>query len=357
MGELAPWLLGPVVTPTQLAVELAKVTAAYTAVIAKAAEESNLLLQWELENLKFEMETSIAEAAGKLSWAPSPQVAPVEYVLPSEVGFVSKEFGPTEDVIIKNVAGAKPRKRGITIKGGRNIRMIGVNVDLSLAGATKTETVVRCEKMAEFFVEGGRFDAGGADLDVFDPNGTVGEPCKKLILQNNWIGGGVSTEESPIHSDGIQPQGNTGLIAVDSCTFQNGYQQGFYSLANKLAGPVLMRRVNAKPPAGVEDFTGFTFWMDALAYVARFHKVYCNPGPHRSFMTQTIRPWEGLEEGGKPIGMITTDGGLTGHFSRLYTKLHGSFIKGDPPTGDYCGRETTLGEGYVSRGYANLAQT
>lgn len=295
-------------------------------------------------------------ALNKYRYRPPAQVNPTVVNVPAGAGFFSHTFGGEEDGLV--VLPATPRKRGININGGRHIRVIGGEIDLTGAvePASKESPVRAGTVTGSFTLEGVLINVGGMNLDAINIGGSSKAPfayfpdvyilgCRVFNLKGN---------SGTTHSDLVQPQASIGKLYIDKLSGHELEYQGLFLSNEKPMTELLLDRIDLTYQPNEVDPITYALWLAAGAQApipTKLTEVFIEPRAGQTLIDSTVWPKAGQVNGsGEAIGAESSDGGLTAHWPAR-TLINGSVAKGVPPGGDFV-TALQCGIGYVSPGYS-----
>jgi hypothetical protein len=288
----------------------------------------------------------------KYRYRPPAQVEPTVVNVPAGTTFFSHTFGEAEDGLV--VLPGTTRKRGISINGGRNVRVVGGEINLT--GGNLTESLVRAGTVSgSIAVEGLLLNGGGADVDVLDLGGSSKSPW--TFAPDVYILGcrasNVSGTSATTHSDLFQAQTSIRNLYIDKLTGLELQYQGLFLSNEKPMTALHLDRVNLGYKPNEIDPTTYLLWLAAGSQApvpTRLNEVFIATRSGQSLITSAAWPKAGQVNGsGEAIGMESSDGGLTGHWPAR-TLIEGHVTAGAPPSGDFV-KAADCGIGYVSPGY------
>lgn len=282
-----------------------------------------------------------------LRYPPPTQVAPTTSEVPANENFYGPTFGAEEDVIVKLPAAAI-RKRGIEVKGGRNIRIIGGTVQAKDA----TQSAIRIKECTgSVFMEGVRVNVAGFNVDGVDIGGNTSGSLKPDVYMQNCRLEGTHGTAATTHADAYQPQAAISNLYVDKVSVRAQYQ-GFFIRPQFAITSAHLNRMDFAYEAGGDPVT-YLLWLASESetpYPVFLSEVYVEPRATQNLIEHAVWPKTGQKNGSEVlIGAETSDAGATAHWPEA-EKVTGFVTRGTPPEGEFV-PTTAAGFGYVSPGY------
>jgi hypothetical protein len=192
-----------------------------------------------------------------LSWAP-PELEDPEVV---EITQDDADLKLDKDTDYELVMPDEPLERGLSVYGGRNVVLVGGEINLPDSGEDEQSGLRGLylrDQTGTVHIEGLKIDGEGLGegINLDQREGAV------VQLQNIWVGE-VFGEVEGHHGDLIQSWAGPAELRVDGLTGSTGYQ-GFFLLPQQFGDqppPELfdLRRVDI---AGAEDTSAYLLWRD-----------------------------------------------------------------------------------------------
>lgn len=282
----------------------------------------------------------------KLRWAPPELVNPVTVNVPVTGGWLNLDTSKDYRLVMPD----SPVVKGFTIYGGRNVVLIGGEIDIPWQGSGQLPESARRglfihDNQGTVHIEGLLIhgDDLGEGIQISAPRSIV-------QIQNVRIWGIHARDQvnfSDGHPDLIQVWGSVGELRIDKLTGSSDYQGLFLKADyNGPIGRVDVSRVNihGNPTAR------YLFWMtdNGGAYPAvSLRDAYLEPAPGRS-LGKTV--WPDVGDRTNPATVQFDSGVGTSVASWPTLPVNGYISQGSPPNGDFVAAGA-VGRSYRSPGY------
>jgi hypothetical protein len=286
----------------------------------------------------------------------------------------------TTDVVIQYpTSGPRTSFSNTQVANCRSLRIIGGK---HLINATSTATPLRLFARESIYMEGFEIDGQGANADCWNGGGGT-QP--DLYFVNCWFHN-VQGTQATVHADAIQPQTATGVIHMDRCSMESGYQVLYLPpLDGPIAGMIASRcdlRFRAGGPANSVAFwpthddqllrsaaNPTAVWNPSQVYPVELTEFYVQPHAGGTLVTCLFPgPSTGWADGSQTqtstinnVVCGSVDAGF-GDGSRTWpasVKVTGRVRSGVPAPGPVASggfwKAGNVGIGYVSPGYQTTA--
>ncbi|MGJ3239841.1 MAG: putative Ig domain-containing protein [Anaerolineae bacterium] len=247
-----------------------------------------------------------------------------------------------------------PVTEALRLQGGRNIVLIGGEIDIPYQGSNPTRSSRTGIKIKDstgtVHIEGvwiyGEDLSEGIQIDA--PDAIV--QIQNVRIEDIRARDQVNFTDN--HPDLIQPYGNVVELRVDHFTGATDYQ-GFMLKAdfNGSLGTVDISNANiiARPTAR------YLIWFSNVnnAGDVTFENVYLDlPSGRHGSLGNAVWPRERASYPNQAQVIDTSDGSGVTWPAEMRPRIHGYILEGTPPQGDYV-RQDQVGIGYVPVGYSD----
>lgn len=278
-------------------------------------------------------------------------------------------LGANEDAVLR-FTGGEPLRYPLHIQGGRNVRVVGLEVALEtqpgcavgqlnngpLPGGGRAPNIhprvpggmaLNVAQSGTTFIEGARIDVSGHEADCVvnrSPDGYANASAREtrhIVLQNSACMGNEGLGNSPIGNDGVHGDlfQNQGVDILNTLTIENvshrTAQEGIVLQGNSGfngAKKLTVRRFDYAVDTRFVADDRFESWGGAIAAsadTASFESVYLAPYPGGS---TPLVAWQNRYWGPRTVGSVTAMSGL---------------FAGSPPSGAFA-PWSSLGRNYTS---------
>ncbi len=309
----------------------------------------------------------VAEPARRenlLSWAPPPLENPTTIRLtPDDDGPYILDLDTDKDYIIE--LPDEPLPGGLSIEGGRNVQLIGGEINIPWQGDDASITSRRMLKIQDatgvVHIEGllGRGEDLSEGIQIASPEAII-------QLQNIRIEHVHARDQSGFsdnHPDLIQPWGDAREIRIDRFTGSSDYQGIFLKCDYGDTDPCQLGKVIIRRTNIIGDPTArYLFWVEQRAGSGEvvLEDFWIDVPEHRwaseGRLARAVWPDYRQDAFGEQRAYITTESsGLEyATWPNMIPPILGRVMEGMPPGGDFV-PEGMAGIGYVSPGYADGA--
>lgn len=268
-------------------------------------------------------------AAGKLRWAPLPQVSPTVVDLTAAPGDYFATWVAGADYVV-NLSSTVPRTGLLEIdaNGARSVKIVGGLFALN-DGGTKNYHIHIQNLAGWAFIEGVEADMANTHADFLSISG--GSLYRPDVYVQNCRAINLTATDATNHADIFQPQGLIGRVYVDKLTFSSNYQ-GFTIAADGSTGSspataVNLARVNSwfSSANATNPFTAH-YWLnnadavsghDTAPFPLSFNDVWCDlvrgagRAAYSGKVSLAIFPSESATGAGKAGGGTLSTGGAS----------------------------------------------
>lgn len=238
----------------------------------------------------------------QLSWAPPELTDPITVVVEGEV--VSLEDDQDYRVVFPDT----PVRHGVVLSGGRNVVIIGGEINipdqgvdpgiyqrraLHIRGQTGVVHIEGLLMTGEDLSEGINIDAPEAIVQL-----------QNIRIEHLHARDQVDFTDN--HPDVIQPWGGVAELRVDRLTAQTDYQGIFLKEDFDPIGPVTLRRVHIEG----DPTARYLYWKQA-EFDLTIDRSYVSPAPGRSLeltLWPDVETWSDLTVGAPPTGEFVPSG-------------------------------------------------